>query len=343
MTIIFATGEVSLSGVHKVLEQIRINYMKTNSYVIIFLLNTFMAYVPIISAYADELVVVQSVSTTKKRFVIRRGKKTGILIGQESLFSTPDLSLVATCIEATSDHSLWQVNEPDGMAPFSRKEIVVFEKSLDKTLDTLWTETPELRESFEQFKKYREEQEIAELGKLRVNLYNFWLLRGGYAFTLSETVSTTSEGQTNQRQGLRGEIDRYYQITDAFAWSWGLRYDYDTLSVDTANIVIPSNRYLLMADVYYNFDKILDDFGNFYFGLGIGAGYSESSTEGIISAGYAFVSPSFKIGYFADVSKYFTLFVEFSGEAISITEAFSDGSELKTGLINTLFSTGIKF
>ena len=62
---------------------------------------------------ADELVIIQTVATDRHTFVIRRGHKQGIGIGQESLFTTSKVSLAARAEPVTSSEFCERVNSKD--------------------------------------------------------------------------------------------------------------------------------------------------------------------------------------------------------------------------------------
>ena len=70
---------------------------------------TIMLLIPYLKA--DEMVRVQTVSKDQLTFVVSLGKGDGIMVGQQSLFSTRKISLAARAVEVSRYYSLWALSE----------------------------------------------------------------------------------------------------------------------------------------------------------------------------------------------------------------------------------------
>ena len=184
----------------------------------------------------DELVIVQSVSTTLKTFVIRRGTDDGVALGQESLFSTTDISLRMKCIEISRYHSLWKLVEQRASIPFLKNEFITYTNNLDRI-------TMEVSNLVEKEKEYS-----------RIILKNnFWLFRTALSVTFFESISSTGANSDSSRGGIQFEIYRPREIYPAIEWAWGLRYDMESVILKDSNLEIPSTRILGMMEFTYNF------------------------------------------------------------------------------------------
>ncbi|MBT7609002.1 MAG: hypothetical protein HN576_04560 [Bacteriovoracaceae bacterium] len=274
----------------------------------------------------DELVIVQSVSTTLKTFVIRRGTDDGVALGQESLFSTTDISLRMKCIEISRYHSLWKLVEQRASIPFLKNEFITYTNNLDRI-------TMEVSNLVEKEKEYS-----------RIILKNnFWLFRTALSVTFFESISSTGANSDSSRGGIQFEIYRPREIYPAIEWAWGLRYDMESVILKDSNLEIPSTRILGMMEFTYNFPAFKRSNDNIYASLGAGFGSSSTNVNGEDSFGYAIVTPVVRIGYNKAYSSNLVFIVEGTGEAISTTETFVDGTEQTTNLVNVKLTVGVKF
>src|SRR5690606_38636873 len=101
----------------------------------------FIFLYPFLSLAKEELLIIQSVSDSRKTFVIRKGKAEGILVNQESLFTSEKFSLAARVVEVNRDYSLWRLSDPRATVPFQKGETVNY----TNTIENLYTEIPMLR------------------------------------------------------------------------------------------------------------------------------------------------------------------------------------------------------
>jgi hypothetical protein len=311
------------------------NRQKMNNIYKLFLSMLFMT-INTVTAYAakpvtlqlsnDELVIVQSVSTTLKTFVIRRGADDGVVLGQESLFSTTNISLRMKAVEVSRYYSLWKLSENRATIPFLKNDFITYTNDLDRV-------------TVEVSKLVEKEKEYSSI----ILRDDFWLFRTALSVTFFESISSTEANSESSRGGIQFEIFRPREIYPSIEWAWGLRYDSESVILDNSNLEIPSTRILGMMEFTYNFPAFKRTNDNIYASLGAGIGTSSTDVNGEVSSGYAIVTPVVRIGYNKAYSSNLVFIIEGTGEAISTTEAFDDGTEQTTNLVNIKFTVGIKF
>ncbi len=282
----------------------------------------------------EELLIIQSVSNTQKTFVIRKGKAEGVLVNQESLFTSEKFSLSARVIEVTRDYSLWQISDTRATVPFQKGETVNY----TNTIENLYTEIPLLRfDPKELAKEAREKNKIAELRPEN------WLLRGNLSYTLAESVTDTSGNLDSSRSGINLEAQKLWSLTPKMSIGAGLRYDQENTSIADPNVDIPTTRVFITGDYIYHFDYIGETRDHIYMALGIGLGQSSTDVDGTVSSGLATLLPSVRLGYQMALSSGISMVVETVAEAISANESFEDGTTQKTNLVNAKLAIGLKF
>lgn len=282
----------------------------------------------------EELMIIQSVSNSKKTFVVRKGKAEGVLINQESLFTSDKFSLSARVIEVTRDYSLWQLSDTRATVPFQKGETVNY----TNTIENLYTEIPLLRyDPKELAKEAREKNKIAELRPEK------WLLRGNLSYTLAESVTDIAGDLESSRSGVNLEAQYLWSLTPKMSIGAGLRYDQENTSITDPNLDIPTTRVFVTGDYIYHFDYIGESRDHIYMAIGIGLGQSSTDVDGTISSGVATLLPSVRIGYQLALSSGVSMIVESVAEAISANESFEDGTSQRTNLVNAKLAIGLKF
>lgn len=282
----------------------------------------------------EELLIIQSVSNSQRTFVIRKGKSEGILVHQESLFTSEKFSLSARAIEVTRDYSLWRISDIRATVPFQKGETVNY----TNTIENLYTEIPLLRyDPKELAKEARERNKIDQLRPEK------WLLRGNLSYTLSESITDTAATLESSRSGINIEVQRLWSFHPKMTAGFGLRYDQENTSLTEPNIDIPTTRIFGVADFVYHFDQIGESRDHLYMGLGIGLGTSSTQVDETTSSGFATLLPSARLGYQMALSNGISMVVESVVESISASESFEDGQEQKTNLVNAKLAIGIKF
>lgn len=282
----------------------------------------------------EELIIIQSVSSTKKTFVVRKGKAEGVLPNQESLFTNEKFSLAARAIEVNRDFSLWQLSDTRAIVPFQKGETVNY----TNTIENLYTEIPMLRfDPKELAEQARERNRIATLRQ------ETWMIRGNLSYTMSESITDTAADLESSRSGINLELQRLWSFHPNMTLGFGLRYDKENTSLENPNIDIPTTRVMGVADFVYHFEGFGDRGDHLYLGVGIGVGRSTTQIDDSTSTGLATLLPAARFGYQKQLSNGVALIAETIAESVSATESFTDGPEQKTNLVNAKFAIGIKF
>jgi len=299
--------------------------MKTLSFVLILIFS-------LKSLALEELVIVQTVSKSKKTFVVRKGLEDGITEGQTSLFTTESISLTARVVKANRHYSQWIVNEENAVVPFKKDQFVNFSNSIEK----IWTEVPFLQ--LQKVEAFKEEKRLADS-------LSSMILRLHFNQALSETVSDIQSEETPERAGYGIELMFARLLTENVEWAYGVRYDQEVSSKTTpVNLDIPTTRILGLIDFTYNFQSVRDSRNHFYAGLGAGIGQSSTDVSNEVKSGLAMVLPTARVGYITKPTKSnYGLLVEASFESISAKESFSNGDEQTTNTTNVKLALGIKF
>jgi len=277
----------------------------------------------------DELVVVQSISDSKKTLVLRKGRKEDVSLNQESLLSTDKISVLVKAVQVTRRHSLWEVVDPQANLPFEKGEFIVFNKSTESLFD----QVPALQERLE-----------AEM-KRRTKIYPpVWIIRGAGSYGVYESVSDTTTSLVENRLGTQFEITRYNRILKRIEWGIGLRADLEVAILKEApKLEIPTNRYLLTTEFLYHFPFLSTQKTHFYGGLGIGVGASYTVISSSVSTGYALTMPVMRLGLQTDLHEQGSLIVEGVAEGVSMVENFEDGTRQNTNIANLKLIVGWRF
>lgn len=281
----------------------------------------------------EELIVVQAVSTSRQTFVINRGLRHGVNTSMEALFSTKDLSLMARVVEATRDFSMWRINEKRAVFPFEKEQIVTY----NQAGTNIWNEIPEVRE------KLQQALTDAEVFRSIYGAQHSISARLGLTSTFYESVSETDSERKPSRGGFQVEAIYHYRWREKMELGAGLRFDKEDAVIDDPPLTIPSQRYFLLAEFTYHFDRFEKTQNNLYATVGAGIGRSQTTVNDSVSTGLATVLPYVKFGYLAQKSPKFAWFVESSIEAISTNESFLDTKEQTTNLVNAKIGGGLRF
>lgn len=275
-------------------------------------------------AYSEELVVIRAVSSTKKSFVLPKGAQHGISLGQESLFTTDNLSLIATAKEVTRNESLWELNDKDAFVPFRIDQFVSFSNNLEGLLHEL----PLI--------KYKEKS-VVYLGK------NTWLFRMGYYGSLSETVSSVNANQVLSSTGFAVDGMYLMDVTKNINVGVGLRFDSDNSQTSDPPLAVPTNRLLVEGEIQYKFEPFTGTNNYFYGTLDLGIGTTSSNISGVTSSGLGLLLPGIRFGMDFALSSKSALITELAIENLLSYQTFSDGTKQDTSELDFKFSIGFKF
>ncbi len=274
---------------------------------------------------ADKLVIIQTVSTSKKTFVIRKGFLDGIAIGQESLFTIRSSGVVATATEVNRTMSIWEVNDKRGGVAFEKGEYVTFTNSIENLI----LELPRL-------------EKFAEKG-LQFKSKSFWIARGNLSYALSDTVSSTEAETSSTRSGYQLEVLYVLNFDRSWEFGLGIRRDSEVQKVSEPVLDVPSTRLLGVGELTFKFNEDDSTKNYFYVGAGLGYGLSSTTVDEAVSTGTAFVLPTLRFGFSKYISNSKWVLLEGAVESIGITESFADGIEQTTTVLNSKFSIGVKF
>ena len=273
----------------------------------------------------DELVIIQAVSTTKKNFVVRRGFDEGVSVGQESLFSTDNFSILCRAVEVTRHHSLWVPLDKRAEVPFDRKDYVTFSNNVEKV-------SIKIADIVEQKKV------IAKWKRKSYGIFRF-----SVSAAMWESVSETNAEREANRGGFQVEGYQSNRIYESIELAIGARIDQETAIIDESNLEIPTTRYMLMGEILYNFPAMEGSRDHFYAALGGGIGLTRTTVNEEINSGIAYLAPIVRLGYLKSLSPKYSLLLEGVGEGISMEEKLENDDIQTTNIINLKFSIGLKF
>lgn len=285
---------------------------------------TFCFLVSISTWADDELLLIQAVSSTGKTFVIRKGAEEGVATGQESLFSTKNSSFTAVAIETNRFFSLWRLKDNRGAVPFEKNDYVTYTNNIE----SVYTELPKLQLAPKEELVFKQS-------------YNY-ILRGNFSLAMSETVSNIDNEKTTDRVGY--QLEMLYGIRFAVHWetAFGFRFDRENATLQAPALDVPTNRYMLAAELVYHFENFKRSDNNAYLGIGFAYGPSNTTIEDAVSTGTTAVLPIVKLGYINRISPNYALVFEASIESLSQKEAFLDTNDQTTNIVNSKFSIGVR-
>ena len=284
----------------------------------------FFFFIYVIPCQASELVIVQSVSTTKRTFAIRRGNAHGVTLNQKALFSNEELNIIAKCTDVTRLFSVWEPVSKEAIVPFLKGEFISYNKKTDDLgLDIIrFSKRPEIKILKEK---------------------PYWVAKLGLVHTFSGTVSSTAPDSEERRAGIQAEGYYKKKFYREFSWEVGIRYDYEVIRLTRPVLDIPVNRYLAMGGITYRFSELSSQGNHIYTGLSFGLGYSRSLiNSNVVLKGFSTVLPMIKMGYHLSMDTYSMLF-EIGVESLSSTGKLDSGVDQSTKLLNGKLTIGIQF
>lgn len=277
----------------------------------------------------ENLVVIQTVTSSGQSFVIRKGRKHGVSNHQLALFSTDKISILCRAIEVSRDHSLWRVEDKRAITPFRKRQFVVFNNSPDSLFDQI----PSL--------KKRLELEI----KRRLRKFKpYWVIRGSGSYGIYESVSEIKSGRNSTRLGSQLSLLWYHNLMKQIDWGVGMRGDAEVASLkDNPKLIIPSIRYFFIGELIYHFPFLRTSKSHFYGGLALGIGPSFTEISDAISVGYSAALPIMRLGIYTKLSRNRAFLVEGVAEGVAMRERFQDGTSQTSNIANLKISIGLKF
>ncbi|MBP5297271.1 MAG: hypothetical protein J6Y94_08080 [Bacteriovoracaceae bacterium] len=281
---------------------------------------------------ADVLVFIKTVSTSKRSFVINRGRLDEVRIQQKRAFSSDQASVVARAIEVGPQTSLWEVEDPHLTVPFKKGELV----SLSTQTQSLWANILTVEQH---------EQDLVKAKKLAALQQTDWLVRGAYMYNFSATTSQVAAQEKGVRQG--GQLEVLYHSwfkLRPLALRYGLRFDQEQEVISAVNVTIQTWRMLLTGEVVWHFNLGQEHPQDYYVAAGMALGFSNSQLKDLASKfGPTAVFPHLHFGHSRLIRERFHLDFDIAIENIIALETFTAGIKQKSNFLNAKFGLGIRF
>lgn len=271
-----------------------------------------------VSAQAFELIMIQGVSTSKKTFITRNGKRQGHSQGMTGTFTAQDISILARALTVTGNYTQWEIMNSDAIVPFEKGAIVTYYPATEY----IWALAPESER-----KKYIK----TELTQMRKS----FVFKGAFTRGLSESVSDAPANST-RRGGYMGEIYFEKDIWENVAFDIGLRYEKEVINIEKASL--ETTRSLAIIDIIYYFSSFREYIsgGRFFLGAGMGYGFSNTQTVGLSQSGPVSLLPTVKIGATLPFSDTWEFLLDAAFESLSTRE------EQESGRVQTTTQTNFK-
>ncbi|MCE3014070.1 MAG: hypothetical protein LW878_13500 [Proteobacteria bacterium] len=274
-------------------------------------------------AQAYELLMIQTVSTSRKSFVTRSGKRQGITENFTATFPADNVSLIAKARTVTSQFTQWEVVNPQAQVPFDPGTLVTYHPAEEY----VWALSPE-------------KARIKYIEDLRPTMKRSWLLKSAVTRGLNESVSNV-EAQNPNRGGVALDILYEKQFTPHFAWDAGLRYESEVVNlvVGTLN----TQRVMIVGDLIYDFDPV-EEFYNarVFIGAGMGIGQSSTNVQGIVQSGTATLLPAAKLGLTLPFNKEWDFIAESAFETLRTEEVLEERTNQSTTQSNLRIGIGVR-
>ncbi len=274
-------------------------------------------------ALAYELLMIQTVSTSRKSFVTRSGKRQGVTENFTATFTADNVSFIARARTVTSQFTQWEVVNPQAIVPFDPGTLVTYHPAEEY----VWALSPE-------------QARIKYIEDLRPNRKRSVLIKSAITRGLNESVSNV-EAQNPNRGGVAMDLIYEKQFTPHFAWDAGLRYESEVVNLNVGTL--NTQRILLVGDILYYFDPV-EDFYNarVFVGAGIGIGQSSTNVQGIVQSGTATLIPAAKLGLTLPFNKDWDFIVESAFETLRTEELLEDRTNQSTTQSNLRIGIGIR-
>lgn len=276
-------------------------------------------------AYAYEEVFIQAVSNTKKTFVTRTGKRTGVFPGHLGTFLTPNVALVARAQTVTGEYTVWELENEMATVPFENGQIVTYQDAKEYA----WTLMP-IEHEIKLKKLYLKEPKWSGS------------LLGGFSKGISESVSgVNSTAIGTSRAGSLVEAYWDYDVTTSFEAGVGVRSEREIISTDVANLT--TSRNMVLGNVKYLF-PIITEFYNtqIYGGFSVGVGKSGTTTGAYSQSGSVRLLPATRLGLKLPVTDDYWFLAEGAIDNLTTVETLSDGSTQTTNQSVGRLMIGVK-
>lgn len=274
-------------------------------------------------SYAYELVVLQGISSSKKSFITRKGKRQGIFPGMTATFMAHDVSLLAKAVSVSGNFAQWQVLNDDASVPWEKGTLITWYSPEEY----LWTLQPE-----KERQKY-----IKSVSQLPRKSFIF---KGALSRGLSESVSGV-EAQETRRGGYMGEVYFEKFLTKSLSFDAGVRFEREVINY--TGVSFTTTRSLLLGDLLYYFNAfdVLEE-GRFYLGAGFGYGLSRTSSNGLSQSGPVGLLPGIKLGINLPLAEDWDFLFDTAFESLQTKEEQDDGRKQTTTQTNLKAGFGLR-
>lgn len=280
----------------------------------------------------EELLVIQTVSTDRRSFVVGKGVKDGITRGMEVIFANDNVSIVCKAREINRNYSLWTPLDANITVPFNKEDIISYNShaygnvALDIVADSSLTPEPDYDVLYEKFRTR-----------------NNYSAKVGLNRALSQSSSDVTNDKNSTRTGYTFAVEYNYRFMPELEMSFGGRIDNEVFRQNNPSLDIPTNRVMATAAVTYHLTTFSKDESNFYISLAAGIGKSTTTVSEEKSSGTVTMLPEGRIGYIMPFSRSVAMIFEGTLEALSATEKFSNSDEQVTNITNIKFNIGLRF
>lgn len=274
-------------------------------------------------AAAYELLVVQTISATKRTFVTRNGKRQGVVEGLTASFVADDVALHARARTVTSQFTQWEIVSENAEVPFKPGQVVTYHPAEEY----LWALNPEAARR-EMVQKVLHKPTGAILVKVAST-------RG-----LGESTSEAAP-QSSSRGGIAFDFLFERKFHPHFAWDAGLRYEREVVNLAGASLT--TQRALLLGDLLFYTDpfEAFHEARVFVAG-GLGFGQSSSSVSGVTQSGSALLLPSAKLGTLLPFNRDWDFVAEVAFETLKTDEKQEAGGRQTTTQSNLRVGLGLR-
>ena len=292
-----------------------------------------MALIPTKDLYAkEELTVIQTVSKNRRSFVVAKGIKDGVIKGQEMIFANDNVSIVCKASEVSRGFSLWVPVDSKITVPFNKEDIISSNSTVYGNVALEIVSDPNLTPTInynEVYKKFR--------------TLNNYAIKASYNKGLTQSSSSVSDEKNTGRTGYNFSADYNYRFLPEFEMSFGARIDNEVYRIEEPELDIPTSRVMATIAATYHFINFSKDQNNFYLTVAAGIGRSQTTIDDEQTSGIVTLLPEVRVGYMMPFTKSMAMVFEGSVESLSATEAFADGTEQSTNILNMKASIGLRF
>lgn len=292
----------------------------------------------------EELAVIQTVSKDKKSFILQRGLRDGLMIGNEMIFGNDNVSIVCRIVEISKDYSLWKPIDSLVSIPFSKLDIVAINShtygniSVDVANNKVELMTKEMASPNSALEKYKELDRLQN----EITAHHFSIF---YSFGSSfmQSSSSLSSNQTSKKQIENYTFEYGHQFTNDFELTTGIKVDRSLYRISSPSLDIPTTRYLLTGGLLVRPSRFNTGRNIFYMGFNVGIGTSSTTVNNTSSKGTAYLLPGIRSGMVMPFSATSALLFEVSIDSMSSREKFPAGDYQDNNDVSGKISLGLKF